>query len=238
MVRFLKLSSNIKLYFERNKNAKTLVFVFLLITGLFLLTNTNNNPNIIIQRILRPVQLGNGTLYYAALIPAVMIYFSLKGIYRLQNVPVLRTRWRRLLVLMILLYLLPGISQGGIKIYKSFCNDLNAVYCHYDKMNISDTLSNSSRQITCKLTLENCSSKNKEFFVKIKVPDMFEEGNPPVLVNSGKLFLHPDEKREFTVTKDMGFVKTGDNILTSRLGFGFEFILYDSSREVRFAKKE
>ena len=220
---------------ELQREKRMLSFAILIFIGLYLLTNTNNNPNAIIQRIFRPIHIGTGTVYYAGLFPILLIYYSLKEIFKISDYRFLNTTFRRIIILILLLSILPSFSQSGLKFYKSFYNDLNSIYCYRNSMNLSVKTIENRQQVVCKLELENCSSKSEEFYVKVNLPSYLKEVKESTLINKDTLFvLNANERRQFEIIFIESSVNNGSFNFSGISSF--EFSLYNDLHEVKFTQ--
>jgi hypothetical protein len=215
-----------------NKKIKRISLIILIFIVLCLCINTNNNPNPIIQRIFRPIRIGGGTLYYAGLIPILIVYYSLKALYKQNNYGILNTRLKRIVIAIVLLYIFSIYSQSGVKLYKSFCNDLNSIYCYRNNANIQTWTSENSSHMVCRLELENCSSETKEFFVKVNLPNYFKKAEKLTLVNDTILALNAHERRQFEITLYEGSMNS--NVYSNK----FDFSLYNNLQEVTFSQSD
>ena len=219
---------------------KSLPFIILIIIGLLLLSNTNNNPNVIIQRIFLPIHIGSGRIYYATIIPILLIYYSFKGLYKQNNYTLLNTRTKRIIILVLILSILPSCTQDGLKVYKSFYNDLNSIYCYRNNMNLSVETKENKQRVFCNLELQNCSSKKKEFYVKVSIPRYFDEIKVPAIANADTaIILNPHERRNFEITlaeSDVNSIKFTS--VTSGSIKNFEFSLYNVIQEVKFTQSD
>lgn len=212
------------------------LFLFICI-GILLLTNTNNNPNPIIQRIFKPIHIGEGgTFYYAGLLPLLLIYYSLKEIYKLNNLRLLSTTFRRIVVLLLLLSIIPSFSESGIKLFKSFFNDLNSIYCYRNNMNLSTKTIGDRNQVVCMMDLENCSSKSREFYVKVDLPSDLKVLKESTLISRDTLLVfNAHEKRRFEVIFSDSSINSGN--VTFKIS-NFSFLLYNDSEEVKFCRPD
>lgn len=222
---------------KQQHKVKNLIFILFILAGLYLLTNTNNNPNAIVQRIFRPINVGTGTIYYAVLIPLLIIYYSIKELYKHNNFAFLNTGLRRFVILVLIVSTLPAsCSEFGVKLYKSYYNDLNAVYCYRNNIDLHIETIENKPQLVCKLDLENCSTKSVDFYVKVRFPSYLRDVKEKTLVNTNHLIvLGPKERRPFEITFLESSVNSGSLTFTSNKGF--EFTLYNTLQEVKFIKE-
>lgn len=222
---------------NKMQNKKTIIFMILILIGLFCLANSNNNPNAFIQRIFRPIHIGSATFYYAGLFPLLLIYYSLKNIYEEKEYKFLSTTFKRILVMILLLSILPTCTQSSVKLCKSFYKDLNSIYCYRDNMKLSVSTTKENRELVCKLDLENCSNKSEEFNVKVKLPSFLKGINESTITNKEDLFiLHANERRQFEIILNESSVKSGSVYFTDNNDF--EFILFNNLHEVKFSRKD
>ncbi len=215
---------------------RIILSVVLIFISLCLLTNTNNNPNPIIQRIFRPIHFGQGgTIYYAAAFPLLVIYFSIRQIYQRKNYSFINTMLKRIIVMFLLLSILPTFSQAGIKLYKSFNKDLNSIYCYRENMNLSSKTSENKPELVCKLDLENCSADSKEFYVKAKFPSFLKEMKESTLINTDSIIsLQAHERRQIEITFDESTIKDKKFSFVFTGISHFEFTLLNDKQEVKF----
>jgi len=222
---------------ELRQRIKSLSFVILIFIGIVLLINTNNNPNAIIQGIFRPIYIGTGRIYYAGIIPLLLVYYSLKQLYKQNNYTFLNTCFKRIIILILILSIIPTCSQHGLKIYKSFYSDLNSIYCYRNNMNLSSQAEENKPQVMCTLELQNCSSEKVEFYVKVNVPRYFKEVKEFTLVNTDTVFvLNAHERRQFEITFVEGNVNNISTTFSSINDFGFS--LYNDAQEVKFTQSD
>lgn len=224
---------------------KQIIAPILIVVGMVLLGNTNNNPISFIERILIPIEIGSGTLYYANLFSILLIYYGLKGIYQNKGYSFLKTRGRRILATMLVLLLSMQLSNYGIKLHKSTTDDLNSIYYHRDKN--SDGLKLEQKEdgkiiITCSIELENCSSNPQTFYMNLIIPEFFQESIVQkeliaIEDNSGKtekFILHGKERKRI----DAVFSGKGKNKDSAFNGSStrFEFSLFNDEQKVEFTQ--
>ena len=230
-----------------SKKIKNVLSVILILIGISLLGNTNNNPIAFIERIFKPVKIGGGTFYYSGIFPILLIYFGFKWMNEFGEYKLLKTRNRRIIATIIVLLFSNQLITYGVKISKSMSTDLNSIY--YNRNNVNNDLSlklgNKSNEITtCTIELENCSEKAQEFYIKILVPEYYQEfvlqeeliAKESDFKTDKKFTLHAKEKRVINAVF-LGDMKKSD---TSFAGSAneFEFLLINDKEEVKFIKKQ
>ena len=224
---------------------KQVIAPILIILGMVLLGNTNNNPVSFVERILIPIEIGSGTLYYANVFSILLIYYGLKGIYQHKGYSLLETRGRRILATILVLFLGIQLSNYGIKLYKSTTDDLNSIYYHRDKN--SDGLKVEQKEdgkiiATCSIELENCSSSPQTFYINLMIPEFFQESivQKDLLAiedNSGKpmkFILHGKERKRINAV----FSGKGKNKDSAFNGSStrFQFLLFNDEQKVEFTQ--
>jgi hypothetical protein len=230
-----------------SRKIKNVLSVILILIGISLLGNTNNNPIAFIERIFKPVIIGGGTFYYSGIFPILLIYFGFKWVNEFGEYKLLKTRNRRIIATIIVLLFINQLITYGVKISKSMSTDLNSIY--YNRNNVNNALSlklgnKSNEIITCTIELENCSEKSQEFYIKILVPEYYQEftlkeeliAKESDFKTDKKFTLHAKEKRVIKgiFLGDMKKIDTSFAGSTSE----FEFLLINDKEEVKFIKKQ
>ncbi|MGV8983174.1 hypothetical protein [Clostridium sp.] len=221
---------------------KNLFFVIVILCSLFLCINTNNNPYSIIERIYKPINFGAGTIHYAGIIIILAVYFSINEIYKNSQSKLLNTRFRRIIVLVLIMDISTNNIATVIKEYKGFSTNLNSIYCNRENMSLTtNPVVDGMVTVVCNLELENCSSKIQKFYVNTTAPGYLEgKIKEEVLAvgveenGNGQFILHGKEKRNIQITylvKDIsGQVNWSFN--TSY----YEFSLYNNNQETKFTQ--
>lgn len=215
-------------------------YILLIIFGLLITGNTNNNPNIFVQRVFHPLKLGDITIFYAGLIPMIMIYKGLKGIYICKKTEKLRTRSKRIIATIALLIIFLNCWNFGLKAFKGLAGGLDSIYCDRDKMwlNVHEVDENKVK-ISTRLNLENCSFEEQGFYIKLKIPkewqDYIEEEEIIVKkINSDvidKFYVNKHQKTHFRVEA----IGTSRNGIGGNMSIGsFDFVLFNDEEEVIF----
>jgi hypothetical protein len=110
---------------------------------------------------------------------------------------------------------------------------------------LSLKLGNKSNEITtCTIELENCSEKAQEFYIKILVPEYYQEfvlqeeliAKESDFKTDKKFTLHSKEKRVIK-TVFLGDMKNFDTSFAGSTN-EFEFLLINDKEEVKFIKKQ
>jgi len=154
---------------------KILLFIIVIICTLLLCINTNNNPYPIIERIFKPISIGKGTIHYAGIITIFLIYYSINQIYKNSHSRLLNTKSKRIIALILIIYMATNNVDFFIKDYKGLSSNLNSIYCNREKMNLtSEPTTNGNVKVVCNLELENCSLKVQKFYVKVDVPSFLK----------------------------------------------------------------
>lgn len=228
------------------RNVKHIFSIMLVLVGVILLFNTNNNPNPLIERILKPFKIGSGTVYYSLIIPIIFIYYGLKGMNKLGNYRWLQTRSSRIIIVIIILMLSNSLNDSVIKLAKGMYKDLNAIY--YDRKYPNNQLefkeySDRSEILNCKIALENCSQETQEFYIRILVPEFIKDSvvqreltaKSEDLIVDKKFILHSKEKQIINAVFLADLVKKGDKLNGGSTGFEIELI--NDKENIKFTKE-
>lgn len=148
----------------------------LILIGVILTINTNNNPVPFIEKIFRPVEKGSGTLHYGGIIVIILIYNGVRGIRNYGKGKFLFLTKHPFVTAIVILVLSSGLNTNVIKIYKSFSPGLNSIYCDREVNGLSIKYNeNGQAEIDCTLKLTNYSSGKRVFYTKIIIPDYYSE---------------------------------------------------------------
>ncbi|GAA0178437.1 hypothetical protein SH2C18_14950 [Clostridium sediminicola] len=219
--------------------------VILIIVAFISIYNTNNNPTILIERILKPIKIGGGTLFYAGLVPILLIYYGLKSINKNGDYRLLKTRIRRIIITLIILNIGLHLSTNTVKFIKGMSKDLNAIYCYRD--NDFNSLSVGQDQdnnliVTSSIELENCSNESQEFNIAIVIPENFKKfihENIQLKDNefqtSKKFVLHGKERK--TITAEFFVEEMDEDLSFVSSTWPFEFTLFNDNQKVQFINK-
>lgn len=223
-----------------SKKAKNILSALLIIIGICFLGDTNNNPNAFIQRIFKPVKLGSSTFYYSGFLIYMLIYFSLKWMYKFGEYKLLNTITRRILATIIIIIVSSQLITSGIKISKSMDADLNAIY--YNREYADDELAvaldnEGNKTISCMVELENCSDKEQKFYIEVLIPEQYRYFiSQKEYLSDEKFILHAKEKKVIYTTFSGNTSSTNNNHFWSTKDF--EFLLINDKDQVKFIKKQ
>lgn len=228
-----------------SRKIKHILSIMLVLAGVILLFNTNNNPIPFIERILKPIKIGAGTLYYSGIFPIIFIYYGIKGMNKFGNFRRLQRRKNRIIVVIIILICTNGLNVTVIKIAKSIYKDLNAIY--YERKYLNNSLEfkeyNDREEIlNCKITLENCSQETQEFFVKIQIPEFLKESvvqneltaKSEDLKGDKKFVLHGKERMEINAVFLADLIQKDNKLNGSSTEFEIELV--NEKGEIKFTK--
>jgi hypothetical protein len=228
-----------------SKKTKYVLSVILILIAISLLGNTNNNPVTFIERVFKPIHIGEVTYYYAVIIPILFIYYGLKWVNESKEYRLINTRGKRIIATIIVLLLCPNLTNYGIKLIKSTSGSLNAIYFNRDFTNsFYANLDDKGNQIvTCRLELENCGKENQEFYIKVLIPEYYKDiyvqeslmAKESDLKTDKKFVLHPKEKKVIMADFSGNTKEAVTNFTGSTSEF--EFSLINDNEEVKFIKK-
>lgn len=228
-----------------SRKFKSILSFILILIGIILMGNTNNNPIAFIERIFKPIRIGKGTLYYSAIFSILLIYFGFKWMYEFGEYKALNTKNKRILATFLVLFFSSQVTTHGIKIIKSMSTDLSSIY--YNRSNISDlslNLNNKSNEIiACTIELENCSEKTQEFYIKVLIPKDYKEfivQNELIAKESDlkidKKFILRGKQKSTIKAVFLGNIKKPHTNFQGSVS-DFEFLLINDKEEVKFIKR-
>ncbi|WP_432664428.1 hypothetical protein R9X47_28365 [Wukongibacter baidiensis] len=217
-------------------------YILLVIFGLIILGNTNNNPEIFVQRVFRPLKFGDVTFFYAGLIPLIIIYKGLKGIYTCNKAKILGTRCKRIIATIVLIVIFSNCWIFGLKTFKGFVGGLDSIYCDREDLWLHARKVNENEvKLSVIINLENCSSEKQEFYIKIKTPEEWKDSiiEDEILAKevhskpSNKIYMDKNESRNFRIEATIT-CKSSSYAYNSRRTNNFDFILFNDKEEVVF----
>lgn len=123
---------------------RNIVYVVIFGVGIILLCNTNNNPTKLIERIMPPVKIkSEGWINLSSIIVLILVYISAVKLLDSLQWNVLRKidKFLHPFIKQIFIFGLVGIfgqsiNEVGIQVYKSFQNDLSAIYFNREDSNL------------------------------------------------------------------------------------------------------
>ena len=151
---------------------KVIPYYSYILIGFIGLGRTLNNSVRLIEYILEPIKISNGTIYYGQLFNVIVIYIGLRGllkIYSIKKQAVLKA----VVMTVITIIISVNIWNQGIKLYMSQNNDLTSIYNYNSGTDIS--LDTYGGVITVNLCLENCSNEKQTLYIKTAIPDEWKE---------------------------------------------------------------
>lgn len=228
-----------------------LVIILLMCIG----GNSNQNPNSFIERILRPIMIGNGSFHYAGFIVVAGMYFVLKKIYKMLSIKWLDETWKRLLAIIAIMYLLAPLQVDLVKLYRSWQPGVDSIYLYRDQMEIKTNREGEGDELVVtlegRISIENLAPISRQFGMKVEVPSYMQD-----LVGSEWIEVHPTYDEQYEIgakTKDtLEFEvvihrnkkeleeKLGKEARALSVGGGrtsvFEVVLYDGETEAYFER--
>lgn len=217
---------------ESNMQKRILCFIGLGIIFI-LMGNSNNSPEIFIQRIFKPISGDNWTFNYSGFIVIGGIYYCLYKLNEIKENRLIKTGFRRFIVTMLLINMFPTVWNDCVQIYKGFYKDLNSIYLNRENTHININKSDEIITVDGQIDIKNCSNETKEFYIKIKAPAVVKEDiNKDYITLAEKYILHPEEEK--TIYISQALMEKGESKYTGYGVRGFEYILFDNEDEVIF----
>lgn len=198
-----------------------------------LMGNSNNSPEIFIQRIFKPISSNNSTFNYSGFIVIGGIYYCLYKLNEIKENRLVKTAFRRFIVTMLLMNFFHTIWDNCIQIYKGFYNDLNAIYIDREDTHINFNKDDKNTTVNGQIDIKNCGDETKEFYIKIKVPAVVREDINKDYINLAEIYiLHPKEEKTLYISQAL--IEKGESKYTGYNTRGFEYILFNNEDEVIF----
>lgn len=232
------------------ENKKDLIkYILFIIFGLLISGNTNNNPNIFIQRIFQPIRFDGVAIFYAALIPMIIICKGLKGIYDHKKIRMLDTRIKRIIAMVVLLVIFSNCWDYGLKAYKGLTGGLDSIYCDRENLWLHAQQANKNQvKLTTIIKLENCGFEDQEFYMKIKIPEGWKDyiDEEEIIfkeIHSGtndKIYMNKRERTDVRVEAIATCRNStyNPNSYSTRAIGNFDFILFNKEEEVMFIGRD
>lgn len=224
--------------FLSSRMKKTLSFI-LIIAGIILRSNTNNNPTWFIERIFKPIEIGSATIYYAGILPILLIYNGFKGLSESEKYKFFKTTKGRIIGTIIVALFSAQLCGYGVKISKNMSNDLNAIYYNRESNNnmlMFEQDENDNMVITCTIELENCSQQAQEFYIDLLVPKDHKEFVVEEKLQTNEKFILKGKEKERIKAVFLGLANKEFSGFKGGTKH-FEFALFNNKQEVKFIEK-
>ncbi len=217
---------------------KSLPFVLAILAVSVLCLNSNNDPRPFIERIFVPFNIAGATIYYSGLVVLIVLYASLREINVQNEYSFLKTGFRRVLILILIIALTNTVSDFPSKVIKGFSTDLNAIYCYRNNINLSTRLVTGNYiELNCKLRLENRGSVMQEFKVKVKYQKGIDDCTMWITYGTyifdKTVKLEPHEKT-FIELHDKFKPEAIEKLIWDKDSKEFKFSLFNDKQEVDF----
>lgn len=201
-----------------------------------LMGNSNNSPEIFIQRIFKPISRDNWIFSYSGFIVIGGIYYCLYKLNEIKENRLIKTGFRRFIVTILLMNMFPAVWNDCVQIYKGFYKDLNAIYLNRENTNININKNDEIITVDGQIDIKNCSNETKEFYIKIKAPSVVKEDiNKDYITLAEKYILHPKEEKTLYISQEL--IEKGEDKYTGYGRRGFEYMLFNNEDEVVFEGK-
>lgn len=198
-----------------------------------LMGNSNNVPDMFVEKIFKPISGRNWVINYAGLIIIVGIYYCLKQINEVRENSFIRTAFRRVITTIVVIYIFSSMWRYCIKFYKGFSNDLNSIYINRDKTIVNFYGSENKLTVNGTIDIVNCSNDTQRFYIKIKTPYLVKgDTNKEYITLENEIKLQKKELKTLIINEDFNFNREDKySIYNSR---AYEYILYNDKDEVIF----
>lgn len=219
---------------KKLSNTQKRILCFIGLGVIFILMgNSNNSPEIFIQRIFKPISSNNSTFNYAGFIVIGGIYYFLYKLNEIKENRLIKTGFRRFIVTIVIINMFPTVWNDCVQFYKGFYKDLNSIYLTRENTYININKNEEMITIDGKLDIKNCGDETKEFYIKIKSPAVVKEDiDKDYITIDEKYILHPKEEKTLYINQEL--MEKGDSKYTGYGIRGFEYILFNNEDEIVF----
>lgn len=227
-----------------SKRNRYTLSILLIISAVILMFNTNNDPTPLINRIFKPTDFMGGTFYYGGILCIILIIVGLSGIQS----KIFKKDASKIIALILILQLTIPLNNFSIKLIKSMSSDLNSIYYNRNEPNtLKIQVGDGGEFIRHTLELENCSNIPQQFYLKIIMPDYYEElivekelVAKELDLKSDKIFVLQGKEKKKIEAVFSGDIN--DNIIekpgsASYITKDIEFVLINDKEEVRFISR-
>ena len=213
------------------------ILCFVVLGIMFILMgNSNNSPEIFIQRIFKPITGDNWTFNYAGFIIIGGIYCCLYKLNEIKENTLVRTPFRRFIVTILLMNFFNSAWADCVQTYKGFYKNLNSIYLNRENTIININKNDGKIRVDGEINIKNCNNDTKEFYIKIKAPAIVKEDiNKDYIIVSEKYILHPKEWKTLYINQEL-IENIGDKYKGYEIQ-GFEYVLFNNEDEVVFKGK-
>lgn len=198
-----------------------------------LMGNSNNSPEVFIQRIFKPISGENWVFYYSGFIVIGGIYYCLYKLNEIKENRLIRTPIRRFISTIVLMSIFPTLWTNCTQVYKGFYKDLNAIYLDREISYMNFNKGNGIISIDGRLYIKNCNNETQEFYIKIKTPSSIKSDIKEDYVTlPEKYIVHPKENKAIYVSQEL--LRTEESNNSTYMIKGFEYILFNDNDETIF----
>lgn len=215
------------------KNKKLIISYITLGLVFILMGNSNNNPSTYMERIFKPIYFKNGIFYYSTIISIMLVYYSLKNINNEKKIKYINSFLSRLIVAIIFMAVSAWLNTYTTKIYKSFSNNLNAIYMNRDETSMEFDCEKNKITVKGKISIINYSNEIQEFKIKVKTPSLVKSQiKKDYFVLSKKVKIYPRQKRDLYINEEFDYKLKENSIFYDENIF--EYVLFNNKEQVIF----
>lgn len=210
------------------------ILCFIALGVIFILMgNSNNSPEIFIQRMFKPITGENWSFNYAGFIVIGGIYYCLYKLNEIKENRLIKTGFRRFIVTMVIINMFPTVWDDCVQFYKGFYKDLNAIYLNRENSYMAFNKGDGTVTIGGRLEVKNCNNETQEFYIKIKTPSSVKTDIKEDYVTlPEKYIVHPKENKTVVISQEL--LRTDESNNSMSVINGFEYILFNDNDETIF----
>ena len=216
-----------------SKKKKRLLCYLGLLVIFLLMGNSNNVPDVFVERIFKPIRGESWRISYSGLIIIVGIYYCLKYLNEIKENSFIKTVSRRIVATILLMVIFPVIWSYPIKFYKGFSKDLNSIYFDREKSSVNFNGTESKVTVNGSINIKNCSNYMQKFYIKIKTPFLVKDDiKEDYITLKNEIILNGREETTLYIDEELKY-----NRIFNYSGYStkaYEYIIFNDGDEAIF----
>ncbi len=219
-----------------SKNKKRLLCYLGILVIFLLMGNSNNNPDLFVERIFKPIRGDSWRFSYSGLIIILGIYYCLKYLNEIKENSLIKTTFRRFITTILLMLIFHAMWSCCIKFYKGFSKDLNSIYFDREQSLVNFDKNESKVTVNGIINLKNCSNSTQNFYIKVKSPYLVKDDiKEEYITLKNEIILNAKENRTLSIDEELKFNRISD--YSGYSARAYEYILFNDEDESIFKGK-
>ena len=189
-----------------SKMQKRILCYFVLAIIFILMGNSNNVPEVFIERIFKPIMGNDWKFSYAGFIVIFGIYYCLKKLNGIRESSLINRAFKRVIVTIVLMNFFSVMWVHCIQFYKGFSNDLNSIYIDREKTSVEFQREKDKLIVSGRIDIRNCSNYTQKFQIKIKAPSLVKQDiNEEYITLENEFEAHQKEEETLYINQELKF---------------------------------